>query len=633
MESSLKILEYPTILQQLADFALTDFGQKTAMTLRPVMSETEIIAAQRETTEARLILDAVGLPPLVSLENVDELLTIAEKGGCLAAEQLDYLAVTLTAVYRMREFLNRCKYLEISLPYYDQELDDLELIRLEIKDKIRGNQVDDYASKLLLSLRRDIDRLTNKMRAKAEEILRGHKDYFSDSFVTMRNGRVCLPVKKDYKFSVPGTIIDRSATGATLFVEPVSVQKFYEELQKLQLDEENEVRRILYELTGYIADEAEVFRHNTRVLEKLDFIFAKGKLSAAMKAREPRIVMERRISITQGRHPLMDPAICVPLDCSIGDPHHGIVITGPNTGGKTVAIKTVGLHCAMAQSGLHIPCADAVIGMNSQILCDIGDGQNITENLSTFSSHILRVIDILKHCNPNSLVIMDELGSGTDPTEGMGIAISILEELRKSGCLFLVTTHYPEVKTYAEKTEGILNARMAFDRESLRPLYKLELGKSGESCALYIAARLGMPASMLKTASIAAYGEDTVSSLAIETSIKKQSGPSIKKNKKPASQQKAARAFQLGDSVMIFPDKKIGIVCKVADDKGVLQVQIAGRKIHINHKRVKLHVPASQLYPEDYDFSIIFDTVANRKARHQMERTFRPDLTIELEER
>lgn len=632
MESSLRILEYPTILQQLADLALTGFGKCKALALKPIISETEIIAAQRETTEARLILDAVGQPPIVSLEGVDEMLITAEKGGCLTAEQLEYLATTLTAVYRMKEFLNRCKYLDISLPYYDQELDDLELIRLEIKDKIRGNQVDDYASKLLLSLRRDIDRLTNKMRTKAEEILRGHKEYFSDSFVTIRNGRVCLPVKKDYKFSVPGTIIDRSTTGATLFVEPVSVQRFFEELQNLKVDEENEERRILYELTGYIADEVETFRHNTTILEKLDFIFAKGKLSVAMKAREPEIVLERRIRIEKGRHPLMDPAICVPLDCEVGEPNRGIVITGPNTGGKTVAIKTVGLHCAMAQSGLHIPCASAIIGMNSQILCDIGDGQNITENLSTFSSHILRVIEILKHANPNCLVIMDELGSGTDPTEGMGIAISILEELRKCGCLFLVTTHYPEVKSYAEKTEGILNARMAFDRESLRPLYSLELGKSGESCAFYIAARLGMPADMLKTASIAAYGTDTVSSLASTSTIKKTSGPSIKKNRKPSNQQKEARAFQLGDSVMIYPDKKIGIVCKTADDKGVLIVQVAGRKIHINHKRVKLHVAATELYPEDYDFSIIFDTVANRKARHKMERTYQADLKIETED-
>lgn len=632
MEQSLTILEFHTILNQLAEHALTTYGKEKALALRPLLSETEIIAAQRETSEARKILDAVGQPPTVSLEGTHELLTTAEKGGCLSAEQLEYLATTLTAVHRMKEFLKRCLYLNISLPSYELELDALDEIRALIKDTIRSGQVDDYASKLLLNLRRDIERTRTRMRNKAEELMRSHKDYYSDSFITIRNGRICLPVKKDYKFQVSGTIIDRSSTGATLFVEPTAIQKYNQELDSLLLEEENEVRRILYELTGYIADSVEIFRHNTSILEALDFIFAKGALSVSLRAREPKVHTERTIRITQGRHPLMDPAVCVPLDFSLGNDTRGVVITGPNTGGKTVAIKTVGLLCAMAQSGLHIPCESASIGMNTQILCDIGDGQNITENLSTFSSHILRVIHILQHCGPGSLVIMDELGSGTDPTEGMGIAIAILEELRSSGCLFLVTTHYPEVKSYAERTDHILNARMAFDRESLKPLYRLELGQSGESCAFYIAARLGMPGNMLRTASLAAYGQDTVSELAASDSIRRAASPSIKKQKAPSNRQKAARAFQLGDSVMIYPDKKIGIVCKTADDKGILQVQIAGRKIHINHKRVKLHVPASELYPEDYDFSILFDTVANRKARHQMEKQHRPDLTIRTDE-
>ena len=310
------------------------------------------------------------------------------------------------------------------------------------------------------------------------------------------------------------------------------------------------------------------------------------------------------------------------------------MITGPNTGGKTVAIKTVALNCMMAQCGLHVAAEEAGICMNSNFLCDIGDGQNLSENLSTFSAHITNVLDILRKVNSDSLVIMDELGSGTDPTEGMGIAIAILEELKKSGALFLVTTHYPEVKQYAEQQKHIVNARMTFDRESLRPLYRMIIGEAGESCALYIAKQLGMPAAMLRNAAKAAYGDKTPGSgndacgygieegclvtEETETVLQKESVPKIKKHKKESRKQEEAGKFRLGDSVMVFPDKKIGIVCQPANEKGVLRVQMPDKKIWINHKRLKLHVKAEELYPEDYDFSILFDTVENRKLRHQM---------------
>lgn len=347
-----------------------------------------------------------------------------------------------------------------------------------------------------------------------------------------------------------------------------------------------------------------------------------------------------------GRHPLMDRTVCVPLQFAIGGEVQGVVITGPNTGGKTVAIKTVALNAMMAQCGLHVTCREADICMNTNYLCDIGDGQNLSENLSTFSAHIVNVLSILKQVNRDSLVIMDELGSGTDPTEGMGIAIAILEELKKSGALFLVTTHYPEVKHYAAQTKGLINARMTFDKESLKPLYQLVIGEAGESCAFYIASRLGMPKSMLKTAVQAAYGAETAKEMqeygslldaneaaktnadgenvnfAGEIEDGRLAAPSKIKKKKQTKAQNLTEKFRLGDSVMIYPDKKIGIVCRKVNEKGVLQVQLQDKKIWINHKRVKLHVAASELYPEDYDFSIIFDSVETRKMRHQMERKY-----------
>jgi dsDNA-specific endonuclease/ATPase MutS2 len=272
--------------------------------------------------------------------------------------------------------------------------------------------------------------------------------------------------------------------------------------------------------------------------------------------------------------------------------------------------------------------------MNSSYLCDIGDGQNLSENLSTFSSHIANVLEVLSIADENSFVIMDELGSGTDPTEGMGIAIAILEELRKSGASFLVTTHYPEVKEYAAKTEGILNARMAFDKETLRPTYQMIIGEAGESCAFYIADRLGMPNEMLRVAISAAYGEEAVRSYKFqksESDIVKQRNRKLSKAKAVKGNTELTTKYKIGDSVMVYPDKKIGIVCVPINEKGVLRVQMPNKKIWINHKRVKLHVSATELYPEDYDFSIVFDSVENRKKRHDMERKY-TDAVIEVEE-
>lgn len=266
--------------------------------------------------------------------------------------------------------------------------------------------------------------------------------------------------------------------------------------------------------------------------------------------------------------------------------------------------------------------------MNTGIYCDIGDGQNISENLSTFSSHITNVLDILKKADKDSLVILDELGSGTDPTEGMGIAVAILEELKQSGALYLATTHYPEIKAYARKEEGVINARMTFDKESLKPLYQLVIGEAGESCAFYIASRLGMPGSMLKRAALAAYGEAAHTDPGWEEKemyennqeLIHEKGIHIQKRKRVKNHQEEAGKFQLGDSVMVYPDKKVGIICQTANEKGVLRVQLSGKKIWISHKRIKLLVAAAELYPEDYDFSIVFDSVEKRKARHQMER-------------
>lgn len=517
------ILEFNKIKEIWKGYAMTDGAKEAIEGAAPMLSESQVLARLRETTEARDMIQRSGQPPLVSLSGIREWMRLAEIGGCLTAEQLEGMERALAAVDRMKRYLEQGKIHETALAWYGDDLQSCQDLREAIGQQIRGGQVSDHASKALRACRMDIEKEERSMREKAETAIRSGKNMMTDSFSTMRNGHMCVPVKAEYRYRVKGNVIGQSSTGSTVFIEPEACARHYGALEMLRLEEENEVRRILYTLTGMVYD----FR-------------------------------------------------------------------------------------------------EADICMCSGFLCDIGDGQDMSENLSTFSSHIVNVLDILKKVDRDSLVILDELGSGTDPAEGMGIAVAILEELKKSGALFLVTTHYPEVKQYAERAEGMVNARMTFDKESLKPTYRLVIGEAGESCAFYIAGKLGMPEPMLECVARAAYGApalpEEIRRLAAENRIRKEKTGGIQKRKTGEKGNARKKRFHRGDSVMILPDQKTGIVCEEENEKGVLRVQMPGKKIYINHKRVRLQVAASQLYPEDYDFSIIFDTVENRKLRHDMDR-------------
>ncbi len=629
-------IEFDKIKEIWAQLAVTGAAKEEIANTSVILDEAELNVKLRETTNSREMMEKLGNPPLQDVTEVRKILTEAGKGACLTPYQLERVEKVLVAVERLKYYLAGGRQYENPLAYYDENLDGLNDLRENICRQIRCEEVDDHASNVLYDVRTRMIHAEENIKQKAEQVIRNNKDCMADTFYTLRNGRVCVPVKKEYRYRIDGTVLDKSATGNTVFIEPAALGKYYEELQLLRVEEENEVYKILYTLSALVSDAIPAMEENIRMMEKLDFIFSKGKLSIDLDCVEPKINLERRIVLKEARHPLMDRKINVPLDFSLGvdekgrKPIRGIIITGPNTGGKTVSIKTVMINAYMAQCGLHVPCGEADICMNSGYLCDIGDGQNISENLSTFSAHIENVLEILRKVNRESLVIMDELGSGTDPTEGMGIATAILEELRKSGADFLVTTHYPEIKEYAAKHEGIINARMTFDRGTLMPTYKMVIGEAGESCAFYIADRLGMPESMLKTAVEAAYGREALKTYSFgkNADISKSENRKVQRYKKPTNNPKLSPQFSIGDSVMVYPDKKIGIVCEPENDKGVLRVQIAGRKIWINQKRVKLHVKAEELYPEDYDFSIIFDSVENRKKRHDMERKYTDEVIV-----
>ena len=619
-----KQIEFDKIKNMWKELAITDYAKDQIENIDIALDEMELRNRLRDTANGKEMIEKLGTPPLQNITEIREIMAIGERGDCLTCYQLERVESVLIVVQRLKDYLSRGKEFYNSIAYYDENLDGLSELREEINRQVRNDGVDDRATKELFDIRTKMVTVEDSMKQKAEQVIRNHKECMADTYYTLRNGRVCVPVKKEYRYKVNGSVIDKSSTGSTVFIEPAGVAKQFEELALLRIEEENEVYNILYTLTAMVISAIPVMEENMRIIEKLDFIFSKGKLSIDLDCTSPEINLERKIVLEKARHPLMDKAINVPLDFSIGETERGIVITGPNTGGKTVSIKTVMLNCIMAQCGLHVTCKAANICMNSNYLCDIGDGQNISENLSTYSAHIKNVLEILKQIDKNSFVIMDELGSGTDPAEGMGIAVAILEELRKSGANFLVTTHYPEVKEYADATEDIINARMTFDKKTLKPTYKMVIGEAGESCAFYIADRLGMPKEMLENAVAAAYGKGAIRNYKfnndnLEKSDKKNYITKIKKHHKNTS---LSDLYTIGDSVMVLPDKKIGIVCEPVNEKGVLRVQVADKKIYINHKRVKLIVKAEQMYPEDYDFSIVFDSVENRKIRHDLERKY-----------
>lgn len=622
-------IEFDKIKNIWAGLAVTGSAKDRIENIQIILDESALRKELRDTTDSREMIDKLGNPPLQDVTEINEILEIATKGEPLTPYQLERVKGVLIVLERLQSYLARGKQFSNPIAYYDENISSYGELREEIERQIRAEMVDDHASKDLFDIRMKIAQCEDDMKQKAEQIIRNNKDSMADSYYTKRNGRICVPVKKEYRFKISGSVIDKSSTGSTLFVEPEGVAKIWEQLQLLKIDEENEVYKILYTLTAMVADCVDSMAENMKMIEKLDYIFSKGKLSLELDCVEPAINLDRRIILKDARHPLMDKAVNVPLNFEIGIKNRGVVITGPNTGGKTVAIKTVMINSMMAQCGLHVTCKEADICMNSSYLCDIGDGQNLSENLSTFSAHIKNVLQILSEIDKDSFVIMDELGSGTDPAEGMGIAIAILDQLNKSGANFLVTTHYPEVKDYADRNDGIINARMTFDKESLQPTYKMVIGEAGESCAFYIADRLGMPEEMLRVAVEAAYGKEAKETYSFRhnENVKKTATGKIRKTKKDNGPGTAIGSkFKIGDSVMVMPDKKIGIVCEPANEKGVLRVQIADRKIWINHKRVKLHVSAEELYPEDYDMSIVFDSVETRKKRHDMGRKYTTDI-------
>lgn len=644
-EKMLKTLEFDEIRNKLCEHALSDKVKENIMSLEPYMDESKVLNELDKTSQAKKIMQTMGSPPLASMTNLLRVISLIDKDAMLLPENLICVSQFISACKRIKAYLKNAQSTAQDVAYYGGSIDTLSYLHDEIDGSIRNNAVYDKASNTLYNLRRKIIKTGDEIKAKIDSILRNNASKLSESFVSYKNGHYTLPVKKQYKNNIQGSVIDISNSKGTYFIEPKAVEKLQQKLVILEIEEDNEVRRILYELTALVEDHLPNIKINIEAMEILDFVFAKAKFSISLNATQANITSDKKIVIKQGRHPLLDKDIVVPLDFEMGNKTRGIIITGPNTGGKTVAIKTVGLLSVMTQCGLHVPAQSATFCLHNIVLCDIGDGQSITENLSTFSSHMTNIIDILRIADGDSLVLLDELGSGTDPTEGMGLATTILEELSKKECQLVATTHYPQIKELAHSMLGFKNAKMTFDRENLMPLYTLEIGEAGESCALYIAQRLGLPSKMINRAYEAAYSDENIVRQrkefnfdAIENSQDiNESKPEQKyylKKKKPSSNalKEIAAKFAVGDCVTVLSSKETGVVFSAADSKGEVGVQIKKVKQYFNHKRLKLLVPASELYPDDYDLSIVFDSVEDRKANKSMSKRHNPNVSIVFQE-
>jgi len=625
MTQDMAILGFDIIIERLQAQAVSRAARQRLAATAPILSEGLCRARMEETTAARCVMESAGAPPLDETEGPEDSLNQALQGGMLLPASLTSVARFCAAVRRLRRYLQGVQAASAGISSWHTELPDLSGLEEAIGQAIREDAILDDASPALRNLRRQREHTEQEIREKINQVLLHHKRELADGYITQRGGTYVVPVQKRFQSMFPGRAVDTSAKGNTVFMEPTAVHALRQALEQLLMEMDTEERRILWALSDRVASQEGPLRGAIRVMTEMDALFARAKLSIEMEARPAEVTAERRVRLVDARHPLLDRGACVPLNLELSLPDAGIAVTGPNTGGKTVCLKTVGLLTLMAQSGLHIPCGEGtVISMMDGVLCDIGDSQSISQNLSTFSGHMTNVIRILRECSRDSLVLLDELGSGTDPAEGSGLAAAILEELLRRGCFFLVTTHDPKIKQWADETQRVISARMAFDWVSLMPLYRLEMGLSGESCAIEIARRLGLDEGLLTRArQFAINGPDLQAERRRPMRV-----PGSRLQRLPVKKEGKFEHFHRGDSVALLPEKKTAIVFQPADEEGNVVIQLQGRKMAVRHNRLRLLVPAEHLYPPDYDFSIIFDTVANRKAAHTMERKYDPDAVV-----
>lgn len=613
--TTIEKIQFNQVKEQIERHCVSSLGKKRFKKLQLNAKPVVVTTRYNETEEARALLDAKLTMPFMGLSSIDVFMEQLEKGLLLEASSLIDVADFLRSGRMIRRFMEKYESLAPTLTMYARSISEFTEIEDEIYFSIKNGQVADEASKELRRIRRLIAEKESKIEERLSKFLKNkdNQKQIQEFFVSKKNERFTIPIKAAYKNQVAGTIIETSSKGTTVFIEPTAVTKLNDELGMLKVEESTEIYQILATLSGLILENLVPIQLNLETIAEYDMIFARGKYSRLIQGVTPKLNQRGYIHLVNAVHPLIE-ANAVPLNFTVGEDYRGLIITGPNAGGKTVVLKTVGLLALMTLLGIQLPADEGTeMGLFEGIFVDIGDSQSLENALSTFSSHIQNIADIMQVAPRNSLVLFDEIGSGTEPNEGAALAIAILEEFYQRGNIVVATTHYGEIKRYSEIHPDFINAAMAFDQATLTPLYQLLMGESGESNALWIAKKMNLKEHVIQQAQ--RYMEDKDYSL---------TKASIPKNKTMIdSQTERAESVSLlkkGDRVLLLDYNEKGLVFEDNPLRETVTVFYRNDYHEVVPKRLKLEVLATDLYPLDYDLSTLFTSYTERKLDHDINR-------------
>ncbi|OOB77489.1 MAG: mannonate oxidoreductase [Epulopiscium sp. Nuni2H_MBin001] len=609
-ENMLEKLDYYKLIEHLKTYATSQLGKNLLDKITPSPYVKVVSKRLQETQEAKALLSAVGGVPINGVGNIDFIVEQVEKGIVLECEGLLQVGEFLRGCRKIKEFMAaKADYIP-TLSEYSLSITALKNIEEEINQAISKGRVDSGASKELKRVRRHIDIEQEKIEEKLEKFMRVNKTYLQDSFFSKRGERYAVPIKASYKNQVDGTIVDESSKGATVFIEPRVIQKHTAALAVFKMEEATEEYRILAEITDCIYNCLHEIKINIEVIGTYDLIFAKGKYAVAIDGIRPKINNYGYTNIIAGKHPLLAGDV-VPLNFTIGNDYRSLIITGPNAGGKTIVLKSVGLLTLATQLGLFLPAKIGTeVSIYEKIFVDIGDNQSLENALSTFSSHVQNLSSIIKQTNKSTLLLFDEIGSGTEPNEGAGLAIAILEEVYKKGAITIASTHYGEIKNFSLLHPDFENAAMKFNAETLEPLYQLVIGRSGDSNALFISKKMGIPQHILARA------ENYIATKQYNFDTIEQS----KVRKDEIEHEVVTVQYFKGDKVLLTESNKEALVYEPQNDERNLAVLVDGQIQEVYEKRVKLLLPAAELYPADYDLDSLFIDFKTRKFEKDIAR-------------
>ncbi|WP_152656717.1 endonuclease MutS2 [Oceanobacillus sp. CFH 90083] len=613
-EITFEKLQYNELKQIIRSYCASSLGKQLIDKLTPSSNINIVKNRLNETTEAVAVLNTNSRVPFLGVSNIENIMQNLEKGIILQPDDLVNVSDFLRGCRKIKKYMLDKAFIAPVLASYANSMTVFPYIEEEIDFSIKGNRIDSAASKELKRIRNNMQAVEAKMEERLNRFLKSSatKKYIQEAFISKKEDRYTIPIKAAYKHHVEGVIVDTSSKGSTVFIEPASVSKLNNELAVLKVEEQMEEYQILATLSGMVLENISDIKINMELIGQYDMVFAKAKFSKQTDGIEPKLNDHGLIKLINGKHPLLSGE-AVPLNFEIGKDFRSLIITGPNAGGKTVVLKTIGLLTLSVMSGFHITAdKETEIGLFENIFVDIGDNQSIENALSTFSSHMQNIAGIMQQADNHTLLLFDEIGSGTEPNEGAALAIAILEEFYQMGCITVATTHYGEIKRFSEKHPDFMNAAMQFNSETLEPLYKLVLGESGESNALWISRKMNMKERVLQKAM--EYMNHKEYDLERIDKSKMRKPESVKK--KP----EVFTGYEKGDRVRLLEYDDFGIIYQEADSYYNVIVFYNDELVEVNVKRISLEMKGKDLYPAGYDLDTLFEDHRSRKMQHDLER-------------